>query len=216
MRASRRITAWFVVFAIAIAVVVLMLSRDGGRQAAQGAEGGPLLIDEPRRPGQAVSISTPADNVAAAWRSRSSELSRDSSDARCVQVVSDAATFAQTAQIADAGPQDEESHNDWLIGEVDRLHRKEVSVRDPEMLLASLLLQQQERWNATDATTQGGLLEFGTQAASSGSPVLAWHALGACGDAGRGEGKDVHMALAGNCRPCRAHARCAHANDLPG
>lgn len=185
MRVSRRIAAWLVLFAIAIGVVVMMVSRDGERQGTQGAEDAPLLIDDPGLPGQAVSISTPADDVTAAWHSRSSELSRESSDARCVQLVSDAATFAETAQIPGAAAQDEESHNDWLIAEVDKLHRRAVSVRDPEMLLASLLLQQQEQRSATDAAAQGALLEFGAQAARSGSAVLAWHALGACADAGQ-------------------------------
>jgi hypothetical protein len=101
-----------------------------------------------------------------------------------VQIANDATEFAQSERRPGAAPEDPEAHNDWIIAELDKLQRAAASVRDPEMLLAALLLRAPEDRKADDAATQTLLLEFGTRAANSGSAVLAWHALRACAEAG--------------------------------
>lgn len=112
------------------------------------------------------------------------ERDRESSDARCVQVIDDATRFAENERSTGNSRQDRSSPEAWQLAELDALQRKAAGARDPEMLLAALLLPPRGDGNAHDAEKQTMLLDFGTGAVGSGSPLLAWHALRACAEAG--------------------------------
>lgn len=184
MRASRRTFACVAILALVIALVVITMRGQGSGRTAEAVDGARLPIDDAGMQAHDAPADTPANNRLAAWAAMARELSRDSSDAICVQIANDATEFAQTEQRPGAAPQDPEARNDWIIAELGRMQRAAASGRDPETLLAALLLRAPEARNTDDASTQTLLLELGTRAANSASPVLAWHALRACAEAG--------------------------------
>lgn len=185
MRISRRTVAWSGLLVIVASVLVIrMQSGHGQSQAGGGIDEARLSPADTGPPVHDAPAGTPSDDQDATWAPRGSEFSRDSSDARCVQVVTDIARIAEKERGAGDTRQEADAHEEWLIAELGELQSKATGARDPELLLAALLLRPHEDHNAQDAANQTMLLEFGTRAAGSGSPLLAWHALRACAGAG--------------------------------
>lgn len=184
MRTSRRTIAGMILLAL-LTVVIVVMQRSGGDDIAEArADTAAPPVDDTDVTQDfegATTVST--RNPATAWAAIAGELTRDSSDPACVQVVEDAANFATRERSAAGTPEDQEAYNDWVMAELAKLERSAASLRDPEVLLPSFLLSTHEDRTAPDASRRNNLLEFGTHAASSGSPVLAWHALRACAEA---------------------------------
>lgn len=187
MRTSRRTIAWLTILALVVAVIVITQQRGTDDLATDRVDNAAVPLADTDIGQRVEPAATPANgrNRPAAWIALARDLSRDSSDANCVRLVNDATKFAARERSATAPAQDPESHNDWLLAELDKLQRNTVSFPDPELILAALLLRSPDDRKAEDPSTQTTLLDFGTRAASSGSPVLAWHALRACAEAGQ-------------------------------
>jgi hypothetical protein len=114
------------------------------------------------------------------------ELARDSIDGNCVQLLRDAAAFAEAAVPPTAAPEDAAALDHWFLAARGALERSAATSCVPEPMLAALLLSQfHGNRPKDDPDAQAALLEFGTVAASSGSPLLAWHALRLCAEAGQ-------------------------------
>jgi hypothetical protein len=185
MWTSRRTIAWMTVLALAIAVVIIWQRTGNPSMAADRADGAELPIGYAGTTREVSPATTPPDkrDRAKSWFAMARELSSISSDAACVQMVNEAAAFAAGEGSGTAARSERGSNDDWLLAELGKLQRK-ASLGDPERLLAALILRPPEERNADNPQTQTTLLEFGTRAASSGSPLLAWHALRACAESG--------------------------------
>lgn len=184
MRASRRTVAGIILGILLAALIVTQRRGDDG-PAADRDNNATLAAEEAATPrGADPAFPAGRRNPAPAWAAISRELSRDSSDEACVQLVQEATAFAARER-ATPEPRDTEAYEAMIMAEMARLHRTAADTREPEMLLAALLNWQYEDRKDADASRQAMLLAFGTQAASSSSPVLAWHALRVCADAGQ-------------------------------
>lgn len=182
MRSSHRKLAWTGVFVI-VAVAVVLLQSGGGEQAA-GRDNPDPLLDEASPPRPSDPGPTSPSPPPPTWAAMTREAAADASDAQCIEVVNDVVRFAASAGDAGKRRHQTSEQSDRQLAELDQLQRTAAGARDPEMLLAALLLGQPGDRSAHDASRQTMLLDLGTQAASSGSPLLAWHALRNCAAAG--------------------------------
>lgn len=183
MRASRPIIAWISILALVIAVIVIMQRRDGNTAAADPIESAQPAIDVAQTPAPEPFVLPDNRSSRAPWVAIARELARDSIDGNCVQLVMDAAAFAGRGVPGTA--EDQAARELWFLAELGTLERNAATSRDPEQMLASLLLSPPAGRRTGDPAAQSALLEFGALAVRSGSPLLTWHALRLCADAGQ-------------------------------
>jgi hypothetical protein len=105
--------------------------------------------------------------------------------AMCEQTLSDLEQFAvQELAAVDPDPS-KERDEEWWQTELENLQRRAAGSRDPELFLTSVLLDPPERRVSEDPLARTTLLDLGVRATEAGSPLLAWHALRACVEAGQ-------------------------------
>jgi len=177
-RASRRAFVWMTILGLLIGLTFIWL-RHGAAPAVKPSDGALLPIGDAGTTRHAAPAATPASGHRAA-----STGSSDSKTARkCAQTVNDAVEFAKMEQSAANPVQAPEPKDKWLHTELDNLGRNTIGSGNPELLLTTLLLDPPETRSSSDPSVRPTLPDFGARAASSGSPLLAWHALRICADA---------------------------------
>lgn len=182
MRISRRNIAWTAfALVLVVAIVVLTQQRDVQSPAADvdqtvlpEAEAVPLGQADPPRRNAAVETPT--------WFARIREQVRNSSDPKCVRIVNDTTSFLEAEAGSGVKSGDKAPPEEWINTELAGLQGKAAGARDPELLLASVLLHESGYGDV--ASNQTMLLDLGTRAAASSSPLLAWHALRTCAEMG--------------------------------
>lgn len=122
---------------------------------------------------------------AAPVNARAPVTSEDAADVRaediennvCVQTFDDLVAFVEKELNAGEPSEDQ---LDVFTAELENLPRRLAGSRDSNLLLTALLLDQPEDRVSDDPSASESLLVFGSRAAESDSPVLAWHALRVC------------------------------------
>jgi hypothetical protein len=105
---------------------------------------------------------------------------------QCLQISNEAIRFATMERDA-AQPVDAPDPGDEpVIAELSSLQRSLAGTGDPDHLVTALLLDLGDAQTSNDRSVHTTLQELGTRAASSDSPLLAWHALRVCFQAREG------------------------------
>lgn len=165
---------------LAVATGMFIWRTVGPQPTAPSADGIALLpVDAARTvrdmtPAAALSPARPADPA----------MNTGDEAALCARTLSDAQQFALQEQAAAEPAAPPGRDEQWWRTEVDNLQRRAAGSRDPEIFLASVLLDTPERRVSEDAVARSAMLELGVRASGAGSPLLAWHALRACVEAG--------------------------------
>ncbi|HUF20360.1 MAG TPA: polysaccharide biosynthesis/export family protein [Burkholderiales bacterium] len=105
--------------------------------------------------------------------------------AMCEQTLSDLEQFALQELAAVESDPSTERDEDWWRVELENLQHRAAGSRDPELFLTSVLLDPPERKVSEDPLARTTLVDLGVRATEAASPLMAWHALRACVEAGQ-------------------------------
>lgn len=104
----------------------------------------------------------------------------DEADSACEQILGDLSDIAEAELFAATSSQTSGLSDEALLAELESLPRRLAGSPDPELFLTAVLLDRPEQRVADDLSVSATLFEFGSRAAETGSPLLAWHALRTC------------------------------------
>lgn len=174
------------VVTLVVAITAMVIPQRDDQRAARVASALPAINEaDARRDDSPATTRLPPPDREAAIFAAIRLLTSGSSDIHCVGAVSDAAE-AVRSESSDRNPaQATRLASDQLIAELGNLQDDWAHQADLDAYLTAFLLDRPEARVSTDPAALQRLGELGLRAAGSDSPLVAWHALRVCAEAGQ-------------------------------